>query len=91
MMDDRLQRVMNDTNTALEPYGLILADPNLGWPVWHLYYFNQQTKSCFPVLRRREAGGTPPQRMSDLVQGFDPETPAAAILHWASANGVLDN
>lgn len=90
-MDDRLQQVMSDTNAELEPYGLAIADPNLGWPVWHLYYFDPQTKSCFPVLRPREVGAAPPERLADLVQGFDPETPAVSILQWASANGVLDD
>lgn len=31
-MDDRLEQIMVNTNAALEPYGLTLADPNLAWP-----------------------------------------------------------
>ena len=90
-MDDRLQRIMNETNAALEPYGLALPDPCLAWPVWHLYYYDPETKNCLPVLRQRDASGAAPTRLADLVQGFDPETPAASILQWASANGVLDD
>ena len=82
---------MSKTNAALEPYGLALADPCLGWPVWHLYYYNAETKNCFPVLRKRNADGAAPTCFADLVQGFDPETPAASIVEWASANGVLDD
>ena len=39
-MDHRLQRIMSDTNAALEPYCLTLADPRVAWPAWHLYYYN---------------------------------------------------
>jgi len=91
MMDDRLQRIMIAANAALEPYGLTLADPGLGWRVWHLYYYDPETKNCFPVLRQRDASDAAPTCLADLVQGFDPETPAASILQWASTNGVLDD
>lgn len=90
-MDERLQQVMSDTNAALEPYGLMLANPNLGWPVWHLYYYNAETKVCFPVLRPHDPNRAAPASLADLVQGFDPETPATSILEWANANGLLDD
>ncbi len=53
--------------------------------------YDTETKNCFPVLRQRDASDAAPTRLGDLVQGFDPETPAASILQWASANGILDD
>lgn len=89
-MDDRLQQIMSDTNAALEPWGLIVASPNLSPPVWHLYHYDPATKYCVPVLRKRSPNDAEPTRMADLIQGFDPETPPAVILEWAKQNGVLE-
>lgn len=91
-MEKRLQQVMSDTNQVLEEYGLMVGNPNLKdhAPVWHLYYYNPQTLNCFPVLKKIGPQSALPDRMADLVQGFDPDTPPAAILEWAKKNGVLD-
>lgn len=90
-MDDQLQRIMNDTNAALEPQGLIVASPNVTPPIWHLYRYDPNTQYCVPILRQRSPGDAEPTRMADLFQGFAPETPAADILRWAQANGILDD
>ena len=90
-MDERLQQIMSDTNAALGPWGLLVASPN-SWPaVWHLYYYNPETKYCVPILRKRGPNDAKPTRMEDLFQGFEPKTPAADILRWALANGILDD
>lgn len=88
-MEERLQQLMSDTNAVLEPWGLTVANPNIGRPVWHLYYYNSETKACFPVIRQRGPHEAEPNSIADLVQGFHPETPATKILEWAKANGVL--
>lgn len=90
-MDDRLQQIMSDTNAALQARGLMVASPNLTPPVWHLYYYDPATRYCAPVMRQRGPGDAEPIRMADLFQGFEPETPAADILRWAEANGILDD
>lgn len=90
-MDDRLKRIMSDTNAALEPQGLIVASPNLTPPVWHLYRYDPNTQYCVPILRPRGLGDAKPARMADLFQSFEPETPAADILRWAQANGIFDD
>jgi hypothetical protein len=89
MMDERLQQIMNDTNAALEPLGLTVASPNLSPPVWHLYHYDPETKYCAPILRTHGPNDAEPTRIADLFQGFEPGTPAADILRWALANGVL--
>lgn len=91
MMEERLKQLMSDTNAVLEPWGLMVANPNIGRPVWHLYYYISETKSCFPVMRQRGPDEAKPGCMVDLVQGFHPETPATKILEWAKENGVLEN
>lgn len=90
-MDDRSAQIMSATNDALEPWGLIVVSPNLTPPVWHLYLYDSESKNCIPVLRKRGPGVAEPTRMADLFQCFEPETPAADILQWAIANGVLDD
>ena len=93
MMDERLQQIMNDTNAALEPWGLTMGDPNLRdrAPVWHLYRYDPETKYCIPILRKRGPKDGELTHLADLFQCFEPETPAASILSWAVANGVLDD
>lgn len=91
MMDDRLKQIMSDTNTALEPWGLTVASPNIAPPVWHLYRYDPDTGYCVPILRQRGPGAAEPMRIADLFQGFEPETPAADILRWALATGILDD
>lgn len=90
-MEDRLKKLMSDTNAILEPRGLMVANPNIGQPLWHLYYYNSETKDCFPVIRQRGLGEAEPTCMADLVQGFHPETSATQILAWGKANGVLED
>lgn len=90
-MDERLKKLMNRTNAVLEPWKLMLADPNTSRGLWHLYYYDSATKYCIPVIQQRDPDRDEPTCMSDLVQGFDPETPAAEILEWARANGVLND
>lgn len=91
-MDKRLQQLMNDTNQVLEAYGLTMGNPNLRdrAPVWHLYHYNPETKDCFPVLKKFGPGSPLPEYIADLVQDFDPETPAASIVEWAKRNGVIE-
>ena len=90
-MEERLKQLMSDTNAVLEPWGLIVANPNIGRPIWHLYYYNSESKDCFPVIRQRGIDEAEPTRLADLVQAFHPETSASKILEWAEANGVLGN
>ena len=88
-MVERLKQMMSDKNAILEPWGLMVVNPNIGRPLWHLYYYNSETKGCFPVIRQRGPDKAEPTCMADFVQGFHPETPATKILEWAEANGVL--
>lgn len=86
-----MQQIMSATNSALEPWGLTVASPNLSPPVWHLYRYDPDTKYCAPVMRQRGPSDAPPERIADLFQGFEPETLAADILRWALANNILDD
>lgn len=88
-MEERLEKLMSDTNAVLKLWGLIVVNPNIGRSIWHLYYFNSDTKVCFPVIRPNDPNEAEPTCMADLVQGFNPETPATEILDWAKENGVL--
>jgi hypothetical protein len=89
-MDPKLAQAMNDANTVLGEYGLVVGSPNNWSGVWHLYYFDVNTKNCFPVFdpswQDRELTS-----LGDLLKGFPEGTKAEVILEWAERNGILED
>lgn len=89
-MDLKLAEAMSDANSVLMEYGLTVASPNNGSGVWHLYYFDAETKSCFPVFEPRWRDNDL-QSFGDLFKSFPEGTKAEVILAWVEANNILED